>query len=90
MHFPSKLIEYMGVGKWILSTPIAHSERDYSEYLDFLYDLNPNALSLKLDQISRIPKKELFEKGVKARKFILENRTWKMRTKEIVNYIRRR
>ena len=88
MHFPSKLLEYMSMGKWVLSTPIAHSERDYAQYLDFLYDLTPEALAIKMEEIATHSKEFLYEAGIKTRHFILENRTWEKRTREILEYIK--
>lgn len=88
MHFPSKLLEYMSMGKWVLSTPIAHSERDYGQYLDFLYDLTPEALAIKMEEIATLSKEFLYEAGIKTRHFMLENRTWEKRTCEILEYIK--
>ena len=88
MHFPSKLFEYMSVGKWIISTPVAHAERDYSEYLDFLYEQTPKALAEKMDALALKTKKELLAKGEATRNFIMENRTWTKRTHEILEYIK--
>ena len=88
MHFPSKLLEYMSMGKWVLSTPIAHSERDYGQYLDFLYDLTPEALAIKMEEIATHSKEFLYEAGIKTRHFMLENRTWEKRTREILEYIK--
>ena len=87
MHFPSKLLECLTIGKIVLSTPIAHAERDYGQYMEILHDITPQGLANKLIYISQCSKVELFEKGVKARKFMLNNRRWSMRVKEIINYM---
>lgn len=87
MHFPSKLLEYMSVGKWVISTPVAHAERDYGEFLDFLYEMTPDALALKMESIAGMPKELLLDRGLKTRAFMLENRTWHKRTQEIIEYI---
>ena len=86
MHFPSKLLEYMSLGKCVLSTPIAHAERDYGEYLDFLHTQTPQGLADKMREISLRSKSDLFDKGQKMRKFILSTRTWDIRTGEILEY----
>ena len=87
MHFPSKLLEYMSIGKWVISTPVAHAERDYGEFLDFLYEMTPDALALKMEYIARMPKELLLERGKRTRAFMLDNRTWNKRTQEIIKYI---
>lgn len=88
MHFPSKLLEYMSMGKWVVSTPVAHAERDYGDFLDFLYIQTPEGLATKMDEISKLSKGDMYLSGVKMRQFMLENRTWRIRTKEILNYIK--
>lgn len=87
MHFPSKLLECLTMGKLVLSTPVAHAERDYGEYMKILHNITPEGLANIMNQIASIPKTELLTMGKKAREFMLTNRTWKVRTKEIIEYI---
>lgn len=87
MHFPSKLLEYLVMGKLVLSTPVAHAERDYGQYMKILYETTPEKLSEVMIGISMTSKAELLEIGKKARAFMLENRTWKVRANEIVKYM---
>lgn len=87
MHFPSKLLECLTVGKLVLSTPVAHAERDYGQYMKILHEITPGSLAKVMAEISTISKAKLLEIGIKARAFMLENRTWQVRTKEIVKYI---
>lgn len=86
-HFPSKLLEYMATGKLVLSTPIAHAKRDYGHLIEILKDTTPQALRDAMMRIAEMPKSFLYEKGLRAREFMLENRTWKKRTDEIINYM---
>ena len=86
-HFPSKLLEYLATGKHVLSTPVAHAERDYGEYMTVLTDITPDGLASSINSIISIGKMEIFEKGRKARKYILDKRNWKTRTDEIVEYM---
>lgn len=86
-HFPSKLLEYMVTGKHVLSTPVAHAERDYGKYVSILKDMTPDGLYMKLNEIMSLGKNELYLRGTEARNFMLENRTWEKRTKEILVYI---
>jgi len=68
MHFPSKLFEYMATGKYVVSTDIAHARRDYGEYVEFLDEINPEHLSHLMDKLIGMDKKEMYKKGLKARK----------------------
>lgn len=86
-HFPSKLLEYMVTGKHVISTPVAHAERDYGEFLSILHRPTPNELAQLILRIMAKGKKALYEKGLQTRKFMLEKRTWGARTKEIMDYI---
>lgn len=86
-HFPSKLLEYLVTGKHVLSTPIAHAGRDYGDYMTILSDITPNGLASSINSIIEMGKTELFSKGQKARTFMLEQRNWKKRTDEIVEYM---
>lgn len=86
-HFPSKLLEYMATGRYVVSTPIAHAERDYSEYVDFLHDISTDGLARKLSSLICKDKRLLLERGIAARKFMVEKRNWAFRTTEIINYI---
>lgn len=87
MHFPSKLLECLTMGKLVLSTPVAHAERDYGQYMEILHDMTPEGLAKKMQVIASRSKKELLETGIQARQFMLENRTWEKRTKEIMDYV---
>ena len=86
-HFPSKLLEYLVTGKVVISTPVAHAERDYGRFLSILNPATPESLSSLLKEIMNIDKETLFRKGVEQRNYMIENRTWEVRTKEIIAYI---
>lgn len=88
-HFPGKLLECLSMGKLVVSTPIAHAERDYGRYMKVLHDVTPVGLALLMKEIVSTPKSDLYKLGIEARKFMLENRTWEKRTQEIMKYINR-
>jgi len=88
-HFPSKLLECMTTGKHVISTPIAHAERDYGDYITILHDITPDGLAKVIEDVSVIGKEELLNRGKVARKFMLEHRRWNERTKEILEYMNR-
>lgn len=86
-HFPSKLLEYMATGKTVVSTPIAHAERDYGDYIEILRDVTGKGLASLILKISKTPKDLLLEKGRCTRNFIVSKRTWSYRTAEILKYM---
>jgi glycosyltransferase involved in cell wall biosynthesis len=89
-HFPSKLLECMATGKHVISTPIAHAERDYGKYITILHDMSPEGLVKKIKELSEIGRTELVKMGKETRRFMLEHRQWAERTKEILNYLNRK
>ena len=86
-HFPSKLLEYLATGKCVISTPIAHAQRDYGQYLKVLEDITPESLSNLMNLITSMSKLNLCEKGHEQRKFMIEKRNWDYRTLEILKYM---
>lgn len=86
-HFPGKLLEYLATGRYVISTPVAHAERDYGEYMAVLHDKTPEGLVHMMESVQKKGKHLLFETGVRARRFMMENRTWDVQTKRILEYI---
>lgn len=86
-HFPSKLLEYMATGKHVISTAIAHAERDYGEYVSILHNTTPDGFAELLTCLIKLGKEELLQKGIKAREFMLSQRQWSYRTQEMINYM---
>lgn len=86
-HFPGKLLEYLVTGRYVISTLVAHAERDYGEYMGVLHNKTPEGLIRMMDEVQRLGKKQLFETGRKARQYMLDNRTWDKQTIRILQYI---
>ena len=86
-HFPGKLLEILSTGRYVISTPVAHAERDYGSFMSFLYDKTPYGLSQLMDETIHKGKRELLEIGKKAQEFMLHNRTWEIQTQRILDYI---
>lgn len=89
-HFPSKLLEYMATGKHVISTSIAHAERDYGEFITIINENSPDALASAIKYVMACGKKNIYEQGVRARTFMIEKRNWRYQTKRILDYINRR
>lgn len=86
-HFPGKLLEYLATGRYVISTPVAHAERDYGKYMGVLHDKTPEGLIRMMDKVQQLGKKHLFETGRNARQFMLDNRTWDIQTQRILQYM---
>ena len=86
-HFPGKLLEYLVTGRAVISTPVAHAERDYGKYLSVLHDCTPEGLASLMDAVIQRGKHQLYETGLEARKFMLENRNWDVQTQRMLAYM---
>lgn len=86
-HFPGKLLEYLVTGRFVISTPIAHAERDYGEYMSILNDKTPLGLVRLMEDVILKGKKQLYQIGSKARQFMLDNRNWDIQTQHILDYM---
>lgn len=86
-HFPSKLIEYLATGKHIISTKVAHAQREYGDYITFMNDFTESDLLQAINEFEKIPKYTIFKIGCKAREYILKSHTWAAQTEKILNYI---
>lgn len=86
-HFPGKLLEYLATGRYVVSTPVAHAERDYGKYMGILHDRTPEGLIRIMEEIQQMGKKNLYAVGVKARQFMLDNKTWEVQTQKIIDYM---
>lgn len=86
-HFPGKLLEYLATGRYVISTPVAHAEREYGNYMSVLHDKTPEGLKKMIESVLKMGKQELLETGIKARQYMLKNRTWEVQTKRILEFM---
>lgn len=88
-HFPSKLLEYLATGKHVISTPVAHAERDYGQFMTLLQEGTPETLAVAIKSVMQRGKASLYEQGKRARAYMIEKRRWAVRTQEILDYLHR-
>ena len=72
--FPSKTMEYMSTGTPVLTTVLPGMPKEYHPYVCLLEEETADAIAEKLGQIFAQPADALFEKGMKAREFILKEK----------------
>lgn len=72
--FPSKTMEYMSTGTPVLTTVLPGMPKEYHPYVYLLEEETADAIAEKLAQIFAQPADALFEKGMKAREFILKEK----------------
>lgn len=72
--FPSKTMEYMSTGTPVLTTALPCIPEEYRPYLYFIQEETPGGIATALRQVLTHSDEELFEKGCRARRFVLEQR----------------
>lgn len=85
--FPSKILEYLTVGKSVLTTKVAHIEKEYGHLCKVLEKNNSEQLSIALEEFVAKDETELIQQGKEARRFMIETRTWNKQAEKIFEYI---
>ena len=87
--FPSKTIEYLASGTPVLLYKLAGIPDEYYEYCFTVEDNSDEALSKKIDEILNMDRAVLRSLGMRARKFILTEKSPKNQCKKLVDFIER-
>lgn len=85
--FPSKIIEYLTIGKYVISTGIGHIKSEYGHMCKVIDKPTPESLSQILNSVHNMTNAELYEKGQKSRNFMIETHTWNIQSKKILEYM---
>ena len=72
--FPSKTMEYMASGTPVLTTWLPGMPKEYYPYVSFIEEETPEGIAAALKAVLSESDETLFEKGMAARVFVLENR----------------
>lgn len=85
--FPSKTIEYMLSCTPLLTSKLSGIPNEYFDYCFTIDNMSPDAICDKITEILSLSQEELQSIGVKARNFIIENKSEKVQSKKILNFI---
>lgn len=85
--FPSKIIEYLATGKYVISTNISHIEKEYGQFCYVLKENDENSLIKAIQETVSKNKDELHSYGEQARQYILRTHTWEIQTNKILEYL---
>lgn len=83
--FPSKNIEYMASGTAVLTTNLPGMPEEYKDYVYVFEDESVKGMSEKLSYVLSKDRKEIHEKGMKAKAFVLENKNATVQAGKIVS-----
>lgn len=85
--FPSKIIEYMLSGTVVLSTRLNGLTNEYLQHIYTTVSSDPKVIAEEIKSILYTSQDELDKKSIKAREFIINNRSWKVQTQKIYKFI---
>lgn len=85
--FPSKLLEYMLSGRPTISTALPGIPDEYHEFIYVLREENSEALASMIQRICSRPLAELDDFGQRARRFMLNNKTWRQQGKRVCEFL---
>ena len=85
--FPSKTMEYMSTGTPVLTTVLPGMPKEYHPYVYLLEEETADGIAQKLKEVLAQPDEMLFEKGQKARTFILEQKNNVIQAKKILDML---
>lgn len=85
--FPSKNMEYMVSGTPILTTPLQGMPQEYNDFVYLFKDETIEGMEKTLDYILEKSKEELHEKGLKAKEFVLKNKSNDIQAAKILRLI---
>ena len=85
--FPSKTMEYMSSGTPMIGYRLEGIPDEYFDFMVVPDDLSVEALTMAIEHELSMPEDCLSEKGEKAKKFIIENKSAKAQVSKIINFM---
>ena len=87
--FPSKTMEYMASGTPVLTTVLPGMPKEYHPYVYLLEEETAEGIARKLREVLGNSEEALFEKGRKARDFVLNEKNNVIQAKKILDMLNR-
>lgn len=85
--FPSKLLEYMKVGRPVISTALPGIPDEYFEYLYILHDETAAGLARLLSEVCSKTDEDLDQFGLRARRFVESNKSYIRQGQRICEFL---
>lgn len=86
--FPSKNMEYMASGTPVLTTCLPGMPEDHKKYVYFIEEETEDGIKKALEEVFKNSPEQLHEFGLKAKKFILEEKNNKAQAEKVINFIK--
>jgi len=85
--FPSKLMEYLGSGRPVISTCTGHVEQEFGQFTFLVKEETPEAVAAAIEDVERLGRDATERRGALAREYMLANKTWAAQGKRVVRFI---
>ena len=85
--FPSKLIEYFSMGRTIITTGIAHVEKEYGEYGFVLREETPKGLARLIETVQTLDADMRIKMAIQGREYVRAYKTWEYQGQRIADYL---
>lgn len=86
--FPSKNMEYMSSGTPVLTTKLPGMPMEYYDYIYTIDEENQDGIYMKLKEILALTSEELYNKGKRAKEFVLGNKNNICQARKIINLLK--
>jgi len=87
--FPSKFLEALTVGRYVVTTDVAHLKAVYGHLCHVLSNEDPQCLADALSMVADMSRAERDKMGSNGRRFMLEHHTWQQQMERYVEYCHR-
>lgn len=85
--FPSKNMEYMASGTPVLTTPLQGMPQEYNDYVYLFEDESVDGMTRTIENLLKLDKRELHDKGIIAKKFVLKEKNNVAQGMQLINMI---
>jgi glycosyltransferase involved in cell wall biosynthesis len=86
--FPSKLLEYLAIGRPVLSTFSASEARElYGDLVIPIEGEGPEAIVAAVEQLQAMSPQRRAELGAEARRWVFENVTWRVQAARVASFL---
>ena len=83
-EFPSKTAEYMMTGKPTVMYRLEGLSEEYDDLLNYIYAEEPEMLACELRNLMMVDRKQLLEKAVRAREYVLKEKSPEAQANRII------
>lgn len=86
--FPSKNMEYMASGTPVLTTCLPGMPEDHKKYVYFINEETEDGFQKALEEVFKNSPEQLHDFGLKAKKFILEEKNNEAQAEKVIKFIK--